>query len=380
MDNKKKERILIADDSKLNRAVIKKTLLELNMEVTECVNGNEALEKISNLSYDLIITDTVMPEKDGITLIKEVKQNKKLDFIPVILMTGNDDLNSKIIGLNIGADDFLQKPINQKELVARVFSLLRLKRMHDLLYEKNTQIANEMESAKKIQQFIIPEDFSFMEYPKVSGIYQPMEEIGGDFYDSYNFPDGTTGHLIADVTGHGIPAALIVTMVKMIFNIYAPQYKKTKDLFTVINNRVFDLLIAGQYLSAFYCIYDNNKKILRFSNAGHVLPLLFRRRTGKVYKLDTEKGFFIGIVKDSEYDQKAVKIEAGDRLLLYTDGITEIKDSNKIEFGEEGLIKFIRENSLIYGRDFCNTLLHNVKEFTSKKKFNDDIALLNIEF
>jgi serine phosphatase RsbU (regulator of sigma subunit) len=373
-------KILIVDDSKLNRAVIRKTLSELDMTLTECVDGEEALEHILTESFDLVLTDTVMPRMDGIELIKEIKQNKDLDFIPVILMTGNDSVDSKIMGLNIGADDFLQKPINQKELVARVYSLLRLKKMHDLLFEKNKLIENELEAAKKVQQFIIPENFDFIDYPKVSGFYKPMEDIGGDFYDCYNLPRGKKGFLIADVTGHGIPAALVVTMAKMIFNIYASQFLSTKELFTLVNNEVHDLLLTGQYLTSFYAIYDDNKKILRFSNAGHVLPLLYKKKSGKIFEIDTDKGFFIGIMKDCEYDQKAVKIEEGDRLFLYTDGLTELKNSEKEEYGIERLMKFIKKNATVSGDNFCKKLYNDAMSHSHKKIRNDDIAFLYIEF
>ncbi len=376
----KKSKILIVDDSKLNRAVIRKTLSGLDMILTECENGEEALEQILSDKFDLVLTDTIMPKVDGIQLIKEIKQNQSLDFLPVILMTGNDSVDSKIMGLNIGADDFLQKPINQKELVARVYSLLRLKSMHDLLYEKNKLIENELEAAKKVQQFIIPEHFDFIEYPKVSGFYKPMEDIGGDFYDCYNLPRGKKGFLIADVTGHGIPAALVVTMTKMIFNIYASQFLSTKDLFNLVNNEVHDLLLTGQYLSSFYAIYDPRKQIIRFSNAGHVLPLLYKSRTGKIYEIDTEKGFFIGIVKDCEYDQKAVKIEKGDRLLMYTDGLTELKNEVKEEYGTERLKEFLKINHSVKGNDFCKNLYKEVLSYSYKKIRNDDIAFLYIEF
>lgn len=376
----KKSKILIVDDSKLNRAVIRKTLSGLDMILTECENGEEALEQILSDKFDLVLTDTIMPKVDGIQLIKEIKQNQSLDFLPVILMTGNDSVDSKIMGLNIGADDFLQKPINQKELVARVYSLLRLKKMHDLLYEKNKLIENELEAAKKVQQFIIPENFDFIEYPKVSGFYKPMEDIGGDFYDCYNLPRGKKGFLIADVTGHGIPAALVVTMTKMIFNIYASQFLSTKDLFNLVNNEVHDLLLTGQYLSSFYAIYDPRKQIIRFSNAGHVLPLLYKNRTGKIYEIDTEIGFFIGIVKDCEYDQKAVKIEKGDRLLMYTDGLTELKNSVKEEYGTERLKEYLIKNHTVQGNDFCKNLYKEVLSYSYKKIRNDDIAFLYIEF
>lgn len=373
-------KILLVDDSKFARTVVKNTLLEIKMNVTECEDGQEAMNEIFANRYDLIIIDTVMPNMDGLTFIKEFKQNKRMPFTPVILMTGNEDVDSKIKGLNVGADDFLQKPVNQKELVARVFSLLRLKRMHSLLYQKNQLIKQEMKAAKKVQEFIIPKNFDYIDSPSISGFYLPMEDIGGDFYDCYKFKNGNVGMLIADVTGHGIPAALIVTMAKMIFNIYAPQCKSTQELFEIVNREVFQLLLDEQYLTSFYLIYNPEKKLLRFTNAGHVLPLYYRKRTGKIISLDTDKGFFIGILEQSFYSEKAIKVEEGDRLLLYTDGLTELKNSSKEEYGEKRLASYIKNNPELSGDEFCTSLYNDVLSFAKNKNRYDDISFLNIEF
>jgi serine phosphatase RsbU (regulator of sigma subunit) len=371
--------VLLIDDSKLNRKVIKDTLQELNMSITECCDGQEGLNLLNNNHFDIILVDTVMPVMDGLEFLKEIKNNGSKEFIPAILMTGNDDLNSKIKGLNIGADDFLQKPVNQKELIARVMSLLRLKKTHDLLYIKNQMIEKEMEAAKKVQEYIIPHDFSHIPYPVVTGKYVPMENIGGDFFDCYPLDNGSTGILIADVTGHGIPAALIVTMTKMIFNVYAGKYSSSAELLTKVNGDIKKMLLENQYITAFYCIYDKEKRILKFTNAGHVRPFFYRKRTGKIHLLDTN-GFFIGILDEANYEQKSIKVEEGDRLLLVTDGVTELKNDERVDFGEQRLAKFFTDNINVGGNTFCDSLFSALLSHIKETERNDDIAYLNIEF
>jgi serine phosphatase RsbU (regulator of sigma subunit) len=378
-DQNHNEHILVIDDSKLNRAVIRNTLVEINMRVTECENGASGLEEYKTNTFDLVLVDTVMPVMDGPTFLKEIKQIPSESFIPVIFMTGNDDLNSKIMSLNIGADDFLQKPINQKELVARVLSLLRLKRAHDQLFEKNQIIQKELEAAKKVQQFIIPTNFNFIKNPLITGRYHPMENIGGDFFDCYALPNGDVGILIADVTGHGIPAALIVTMVKMTFSIYAPRYKSTSALLSKVNGEIKEMLLDNQYITAFYIIYDSRKKIIRYTNAGHTNPILYRKLSNKVTLLDTQ-GFFIGILDDPQYEEKAARIDDGDRLLLYTDGVTELKNIKKEPYGEKNLAKYLLRNINLSGDEFCISLFDDLMNFCYKKKTLDDLSFLNIEF
>jgi serine phosphatase RsbU (regulator of sigma subunit) len=371
--------ILIIDDSKLNRAIIKKTLSELNMKVDEAVDGVEGLNALKNKKYDLILVDIIMPNLDGFGFLSKFKDLIGNNFVPVILMTGSDDLNSKIKGLRIGADDFLIKPLNEKELVARVLSLLRLKSVHNELYEKNLQLKKELEIAKRIQQFIIPKDFSQIFYPIVSGHYHPIEDIGGDFFDCYPLPDDKYGFLIADVTGHGIPAALVMSMAKMIFSIYAPRFTSTRELFTSVNEQLNGLMLDTQYITSFFVIFDNKTKTIKYTNAGHTRALYYRSSSKKVLALDTS-GFFIGLSPESNYEEKTLPVEPSDRLLLYTDGITEIKNAQGEEFGENKLAKFMVQNVNITGDNFCNLLFEAIISYAPHENRLDDIAFLNIEF
>ncbi len=371
--------ILVIDDSKLSRAIVKKTLSDLGMSITEASDGMEGLELLATHTFDLILVDIIMPNLDGFGFLERFPHHAGDDFVPVILMTGSDDLNSKIKGLSIGADDFLLKPLNEKELVARVMSLLRLKNTHDELYEKNLIIKKELEYAKKLQQYIIPENFEFVTYPSVKGRYLPIADIGGDLFDCYLIDEHRTGIVIADVTGHGIPAALVMTMSKMLFSIYAPDYDTTSQLMSKVNEEMRGLLLDMQYITAFYIMYDTESKILRFTNAGHTRPMFYRRNTGKVMALDTN-GLFIGIKDDTYYEEKSIKVENGDRLLLYTDGITEHKNDQKEEYGETRLARYVRENGHIHGDQFCDSLLEHLESFSTLDNRTDDIALVYIEF
>ncbi len=372
-------KILAIDDSRLSRAVIKNALSQLNFIVDEATDGQEGLEAMKKENYDLVLVDIIMPNLDGFGFLSRVKEHTGENFIPVILMTGTDDLNSKIKGLRIGADDFLLKPLNEKELVARVLSLLRLKWTHDELYRKNMQIKKEMELAKRVQQYIIPKDFSHIEYPVVSGRYLPIEDIGGDFFDCYQLPDDKYGFLIADVVGHGIPAALIMTMSKMIFDVYSADYDAPDKMMDVVNRSIRGLILDNQYVTSFYIIYDNKNKKIHFTNAGHTKVLYYRASKNRMLGLDS-KGFFLGISDQNSYEAKSLSVEEGDRLFLYTDGITEIKNSEDEEYGENRLAKSIIKNSGIHGDDFCNAILSEVSQFTNIDERNDDIAFLSIAF
>lgn len=375
----KKYRILCIDDSRLNRAFIIKILTPLNMSVDEAENGLAGLEMLKNNSYDLILLDIIMPEMDGFGFLKEFSKSTREQFLPVILMTGLDDLNSKIKGLSTGADDYLLKPLNEQELIARVYSLLRLKDANTELFEKNKLIKKELEAAKKIQRFIIPSDFSFMDYPSVSGIYKPIEDIGGDFFDCYRIDEKRSAFVIADVTGHGIPAALTMTMAKMLFSISAQKFSETGELMKEVNRQMKGTLLDTQYVTAFYLIYDREAGKLSYTNAGHTRALFFRESKNQVLALDSF-GWFIGIADECDYEEKSVSVCSGDRLLIYTDGITEAKNSSSEDFGEVRLARFIKEKKSLKGEEFCTELMSSINSFIEKTPINDDIAFLNIEF
>ena len=378
-NTQKKYDILCIDDSRLTRAFIRNTLSPLNINIFEAENGLKGLELLGSKMFDLILLDIIMPEMDGFDFLREFHKRTVTEFIPVILMTGLDDLNSKIKGLNIGADDYLVKPLNEEELIARVFSLLRLKKANSDLYRANQLIKRELEAAKKIQQFIIPEDFSFIEYPKISGMYIPIEDIGGDFFDCYKLDDNRSAFIIADVTGHGIPAALTMTMSKMLFNIYSSKYNSTSELMKEINKQLRGTLLDMQYITAFYMIYDNTSKTLTYSNAGHTRSLFYKSASNQVIALDSF-GWFLGISDDTDYEEKKVSVNRGDRLILYTDGITEAKNIDGEDFGEVRLARFIMNNKTLQGKNFCQGLMDIINKYVEKAEINDDIAFLNIEF
>lgn len=371
--------ILVIDDSRLNRAIVRKTLAQLHMNVTEAADGQEGLDVLARRSFDLVLVDIIMPNLDGFGFLERFKTYVREEFIPVILMTGSDDLNSKIKGLSIGADDFVLKPLNEKELVARVNSLLRLKSAHDELFAKNQQIKKELEIAKRVQQFIIPKNFTAISYPSISGRYLPIEDIGGDYFDCYALPDGAVGTLIADVTGHGIPAALVMSMSKMIFSIYAMLNHSTSELLAKVNREVKGLLLDNQYITAFYVVYHPETNTIRFTNAGHTRALYYRASKNAVLALDTA-GLFIGISDNAGYEEKALRVERGDRLFLYTDGISEIRDADNNEFGEARIAEFMKEHGDLRGNYYCEGLLAAADAFAPLVQRKDDIAFLNIEF
>ena len=225
-----------------------------------------------------------------------------------------------------------------------------------------------------MQQFIIPKDFSQIHYPTVSGRYLPIEDLGGDFFDCYQLSDDKYGFLIADVTGHGIPAALVMSMAKMMFSIHALRHHRTGDLFATVNTQLCGLMLDSQFITAFFIIYDPENKSISYSNAGHTRALFYRKAKNKIVALDA-KGFFLGISKDTIYEEKILSVEEGDKILLYTDGITETTGHSGEEFSEARLLETLRKNRDLEAACILRNMENAAEQFRLGEQ-EDDLTLV----
>jgi phosphoserine phosphatase RsbU/P len=165
----------------------------------------------------------------------------------------------------------------------------------------------------------------------------------------------------------------------MIFNVHAPNFENTANLLKKVNEEFRGMLLDSQYITAFYLIYNNEKKTLKFTNAGHTKAFYHRYTTDKILALDTD-GYFLGISDKTYYEEKQIRVEKNDRIFLYTDGITEIKNSEKEEYGDLRLTKFIKNFKDADSNQFCKTLLEEVNNFTALDNRDDDIAFISVKF
>ena len=214
----KKPKILIVDDEPFNVDYLEQELEDLNYETITAVNGQDALEKIASESPDLVLLDIMMPVMDGYAVLEKVKANPAIRDIPIIVISANNDLQSVVKGIKLGAEDYLPKPFEPTLLQARIQSSLDKKRLHDLqdLYTKSLE--REMNIARDIQKEFLP-----AKLPEVAGwdiayYFKAAKEVAGDFYDAFILPDGTLTFLVADVCGKGIGAALYMTLFRSLIH------------------------------------------------------------------------------------------------------------------------------------------------------------------
>ena len=242
-------------------------------------------------------------------------------------------------------------------------------------------LSEEMRTAKQIQSSILPGSV-----PKVEGLdiavqYAPLTAVAGVFYDCLSTDGHCLGILLADVTGHGVPAALVASMIKVAVSTQLSNAAAPSKVLAGINS-ILCRQAPGQYATAVYCYYDQRLRVLRYSAAGHPPPLLWQGRARRLLPLE-EGGLLIGVRSDEVYPQAEISMHARDRLLLYTDGVPEAINSARQSFGESRLLSVIEANAHLSAKRFSGVLLEEVRAWSrsaSQVKHSDDITFLVIDF
>jgi serine phosphatase RsbU (regulator of sigma subunit) len=238
----------------------------------------------------------------------------------------------------------------------------------------------ELEMAARLQKSLLPDTFENLNGVSFSCKYIPSIHIGGDLYDVVDLGGGQTGFIIADVSGHGVAAALISSMFKMSFHALAATVASPNILMHMLNREMKPVL-DEDYITAFYVLTDRFGKSITYTNAGHPAPLLFKRSTGEIIELDTD-GFFLGSFDDGGYGEKVeAGIEMGDALLMCTDCILETENSAGEQYGKERLMECFRKAVHgLRGNAVIEAIEADVRSFNCKEAFDDDFTVMLLEF
>lgn len=243
----------------------------------------------------------------------------------------------------------------------------------------NTRIKDELAFAKQIQLSIIPMQFPDGKKFDAKGVYQAMDEVGGDYYDVFDISPDKTGFVIVDVSGHGPSAALITTMVKVAFYSHSHESNSAEDVVNAVNNDMFPIIgKLREYFTAFYGIVDTKNNVIDYVCAGHIPPILYRAKSKKVTRLES-RGTFVGILDNYTFEQKRVALEKGDKIILFTDGITETMNAEKEMFTDSRLEDYIIKNNGVSPQDIVDGIIEELNVFSEGQPADDDRAILCIE-
>ena len=316
---------------------LEKSLSQLTHTIEQVTECKSALAKIQTWNPDLILIDVHPTETEGVELSKTLKSDPEFFHIPVVLLADSKKSITQAQVAQSGADDLLIYPLDTLELSMRVKSLLRLKFFYDqlnetcgvleeknrLLENKNRILEEELLLAKELQKSFMPRSFPEAPTLAFAHCYLPALKVGGDFYDLVSLRPHRFGVFMADVSGHGVFAAMVTVLVKLIFQSLCWDVSEPDQLLRGLHNKLMETFpIEGTYISAFYGIIDTQKDTINYVRGGFPYPLLWSNK--KVHLLN-ERGPIIGMDFKGgvTWIPTTVPFKKEDRLFLFTDGVYE---------------------------------------------------------
>lgn len=272
------------------------------------------------------------------------------------------------------------KDLMEEQAAQLTITLAEMEEKNEIIRAQNQRMIGELEMAARLQKSLLPNTFENLNGVSFSCKYIPSIHIGGDLYDVVDLGGGQTGFIIADVSGHGVAAALISSMFKMSFHALAATVASPTILMHMLNRELKPVL-DEDYITAFFVLTDRHGKSVTYTNAGHPTPFLFKRATGEIIELDTD-GFFLGSFDDGGYAEKTESgIEMGDALLMYTDCILETENEAGEQYGKERFIECFRNAiQVMRGNDVIEAIESEVRAFNCKEALDDDFTVMLLEF
>jgi len=373
-----KKILLLVDDTPANIQIALAILKDL-YQVRVATNGTKALE-LANTEPppDLILLDVMMPGMDGFEVCTRLKADAKTCEIPVIFLTGQTEIEDETRGFEVGGVDYIHKPFSPAVVKARVHTHLVLRGMREQLKQQLMAIRSELETARQIQLSILPRGMPKIEGLDIAARYIPMTEVAGDFYDFIVVDERRLGVLVADVSGHGMPAALISSMLKIALAAQAPFATDPARVLTGLNDALCGKF-QGHFVTAAYLFIDTGNRKIRYAGAGHPPLILRNQAAGSTIDIE-ENGLMLGAFPDATYSAVEMPLHEDGWNLLYTDGILEAANSSEEEFGIGGVKLFLENNDGLTADVFVDGLIARLSCWTSGREAQDDLTLLAIHF
>ena len=396
--------ILVVDDARDMQLILRRILTLLGHHVQLASNGQEAWDLLQNQTFQVVISDWLMPVMDGPTLCRKIRAATFEHYVYIILLTGMSSKQSLIQGMDAGADDFATKPIVREELEVRLRAAQRVLALESTLEEKNHHLA-EVNRSLSIAQQRIQSDLKraailqagVLPTQKVLGrlcvdwFYQPAQYIGGDTFNYFSLGDGLMMFYSIDISGHGISSALLSMSIQSLLGSTGELYcldELTRNnaprfpalLAERLNYQLCHLLEADDhYLTLILGVVDTVQRQLHFVQAGHPRPFLFNPITQHLTLVECS-GFPIGLLPQAEYETITLPFPLGSRFVVYTDGLLELETANNEAVSEAWLQDFLQTAVSDSATQVVSALSQQLILGDADSHRPDDISLLIIDF
>jgi phosphoserine phosphatase RsbU/P len=373
-----KKTVLLVDDAPANIQIANSILKDI-YKIRVATSGAKALDLARVIPPpDLILLDVMMPEMDGYEVCTQLKLDPQTRDIPVIFLTGQTEVEDETKGFEVGAVDYIHKPFSPAVVKARVQTHLVLRGIREQLAQQLLTIHKELETARQIQLSILPSELPKIEGLDIAARYVPMTSVAGDFYDFIVVDDKHVGILVADVSGHGMPAALIASMLKIALSAQAARAADPAQVLSGLNQALCGKF-QHHFVTAAYLFVNMENRTLTYAGAGHPPLLLWGGPEG--VRAIEENGLFLGKFTFATYSSIELPLNIGDRVLLYTDGIPETTNPEGAEFGAARFKQFLETEHNISAEHFADQLLMELSRWSargSNEDLDDDITIVTI--
>jgi sigma-B regulation protein RsbU (phosphoserine phosphatase) len=321
---------------------------------------------------------------DGLTFLTEAQKLNNPMFKTVIV-SAYGDMDNIRTAMNRGAFDFVTKPIDFSDLSTTIEKTLReIQLIYDGVQHKKTleAVQTDLETAARIQKKMLPQTFPPFPERKEFSIYGEMhtaKQVGGDFYDFFLLDEDHLGFVIADVSGKGVPASLYMAVSRTMLKAIASQIEDPSTCLSTVNTMLIPESDLTTFVTAFYGVMDTRTGAVRYCNGGHNLPYIIRD-DGTVEEIENTNGLLLGKIEPIEFETKEFSLKPGEKIMMFTDGVTEATAENGDMYEEPRLETFLAKHANDDLNKLVRSLIVDVLKFMGKADQSDDITVLSVSY
>lgn len=378
--------LVVEDEPHFERLIqqrFRKKIRAKEYEFVFAINGIEALEKLQeHQEIDIVLSDINMPKMDGLTFISRLKEAESKT--KVIMVSAYGDMTNIRKAMNQGAYDFVPKPIDFADLEATIekaIEEIREKRMAQETRRELNSLQQELSIASKIQQSILPRNFSMLSTKGPYDIFSemiPAKQVGGDFYDFFMIDKYRLALVIGDVSGKGISAALFMTVSRSLVKAYGLKGLSAGECLESVNSLLSQDNISDFFVTIFYGVLNLENGELDYCSGGHN-PAYIISPDQSVNSLVDNQHIPLGILPNYKYRSQKIVLEPGSTLALYTDGITEARDQHQTFFSEDRLEHYLEGCQDQTPQEVVEGLIKAVQDFSANAPQADDITMMAVK-
>jgi len=360
--------LVIEDDSGTNR-VLRRILERAGYATTPAYSAREAEDWLGERVPDMVLLDVELPDANGIDVCRSLKARAGWGHTPVIVVSADDQLTTKVRGFAAGAADFIPKPFALEEVLARATTHLRLKRAYEELARLQ---ADRVRGLSLAQEVLMPRPEGLPE-ARFAVRMNAAHHAGGDFYEVRRISSGVIDYVVADASGHDLAAAFWTAALKALLGEYVSPVHAPREALHAINRAMCRLLPSGVFFTAIYARLDRTTGLLTIASAGHPPAVVFRRDQGTAVPVE-QSGDVIGSFPDADFGVTQLPLQRGDRFFLYSDGLVEVEGA--AQFRPESLCRACEAHG---GAELEASVAAVSSLLAGQKEAADDWLLLGVE-